>query len=483
MKLNEFPRPIGDTGLGFNFCTDASQYRDEEIPFWIDELVQLGASWLVLPSTLDQTVPGAFVRELIVHDIEPVIRVVVQPIRAVDPGILADRCREYASQGIHYLHVYQEPNLATEWTVAGWAQPGLTKRFGELLVPVLGQIVEAGLYPLVSPLAPGGHYWDLTFLEQLLEEIAQLAPGTVVDRLGVCIHNYASNLPLEWGQGGPGRWPTARPYTTPPESEDHQGFHLYEWYDAIVRRRLGDSHPLIAGETGLVPGTQNHAEFPPIGDGLHAERTTRIARMALDDELPDYLFNVAFWTLNAGKNDPVDFHAWYKRDGSRLPTVDALKTLPKHPRQAPEPAVSFEKVVISDVSVDLPTGFIGVAEEPEESTTPAVESDRRVIDHYLLFLPFSESSSGGGSAWQAIAGALEYLACFQPTIGFQVAEARRARQVTVIGDDTGKLVEVGEELRQSGCFVERIEARSEQDVREALGELVRRQERFFHPPR
>ena len=482
MKLNEYPRPAGDTGIGFNFCTDESQYRDDEIRFWIDELVQLGASWLVLPSTLEQAVPSAFLRELIAHDIEPVIRIVIRPIRAIDPSAFSELCREYASQGVHYLHVYQEPNLATEWTAADWCLPGLPRRFSDLLVPALGQIAEAGLFPLVSPLAPGGHYWDLTFLEQLLKDVAKQAPGTVVDRLGICVHNYASNLPLEWGQGGPRCWPLARPYTTPPEYEDHQGFRLYEWYDAIVRRRLGDSFPLIAGETGLVPGTQNHAGFPPIGDALHAERSAKIARMALDDELPEYLFNVAFWTLNAGKSDPVDYHAWYKRDGTRLPTVDALKALPKHPRQAPEPTVTFEKVVPFDVTVDVPAYLLDPVDVGEELEIPAAGSDRRTIDHYVLFLSFSERSTGDWSPRHMIAGALEYLAVFEPTVGFRLAEAQQARRVTVIGDDTVKLVEIEEELRQSGCLVERIDASNERDVHEALGELVRRQKRFFHLP-
>jgi hypothetical protein len=176
MNLRDYPRPINDTGIGFNFCSDICEYQDEAIRFWIDELSQLGASWLVLPSTLDRPVPVTFLRELITHGIEPVIRVVVRPIRTVDPSAFGELCREYASAGVHYMHLYQEPNLATEWAIVEWNQPNLPKRFAELLLPALGLIANAGLFPLLSPLAPGGHYWDLSFLEQLLNDVAAERP-------------------------------------------------------------------------------------------------------------------------------------------------------------------------------------------------------------------------------------------------------------------------------------------------------------------
>ncbi len=474
MNLRDYPRPINDTGIGFNFCSDTCEYQDEAIRFWIDELSQLGASWLVLPSTLDRPVPVTFLRELITHGIEPVIRVVVRPIRTVDPSAFGELCREYASAGVHYMHLYQEPNLATEWAIVEWNQPNLPKRFAELLLPVLGLIANAGLFPLLSPLAPGGHYWDLSFLEQLLNDVARGAPAAIIDRLGICIHNYASNLPLEWGQGGPTRWPGVRPYTTPVDSEDHRGFRLFEWYNAVVRRQLGDSLPLIAGETGLVPGTQNHASFPRVDETLHAERSATIAQMALDDKLPPYLFNVAFWTLNAGDGDPVDFHAWYRRDGSRLLAVEAIKGLPKHPRRPPESAVTVE--------ADAPTMETSPVEVSGNAELAESATGGRLIDHYLLFQSFSNSPSNEWTPRQMMAGALEYVSVFQPTVGFRVDEARQARRVTMIGDDTIRLVELEEELRQAGCLVERIDVRNERDIREALGELVRRQKRFFHLP-
>src|SRR5579883_1081161 len=249
MRLDQFPRPRGDTGLGFYFCTDASRYDRQSAPYWLRELKDLGASWLVLTSDLERRIPEFFIRELIAAQIEPIIRVDVRPIHPVDRATLADLCRQYAEWGAYYLHVYTEPNLATRWRMEDWAAPGLVERFADILFPAIETVHLAGLFPLVSPLSPGGHYWDLTFLDHLLDLLARDERRHVFERLGLCAHNYASNRPLNWGKGGPERWPRARPYDCPNGSQDHRGFYLFEWYDAIVRDRLGHSIPILCGET------------------------------------------------------------------------------------------------------------------------------------------------------------------------------------------------------------------------------------------
>ncbi|MHB8674786.1 MAG: hypothetical protein ACYDAK_14050, partial [Candidatus Limnocylindrales bacterium] len=328
-------------------------------------------------------------------------------------------------------------------------------------------------------------FWDLTFLSRLLDLLAADARQHVVDRLGLCVHNYASNLPLDWGKGGPGRWPDVHPYNTPSGSQDHRGFWLFEWYDAIVREKLGQSLPIVCGETGLIPGTQNHPSYPRIDEATHSDRSLEIARLVMDGAVPSYFFNTAFWTLKAGDADPVDLHAWYKNDGTHLPAVDAFKAMDTHPRSVASAPVAevdaplrLDPVAPDDTeeAVELPASL------PIKAIVAPTDSKKRPIYHYVLFNNGTEPQ-GGISTWTPramISGIAEYVDFFRPTIGFSLDEAREARFVTVVGSDTPSLLRIEARLRRDGCRVERINASTERDAKDAFAELVRRRRRFFH---
>lgn len=456
MRLDQFPRPRGDTGIGFHYYTDTSHYDRQSLRYWLGELKDLGASWLVLPSTIEQPIPEFFVRELIAAHVEPVVRVDVWPIRPVDRSAFMAVCQKYADWGAYYLHVYSEPNLATQWRVEDWTAPGLVERFADMLFPAIETIHLAGLFPLISPLAPGGHYWDLTFLGQLLGLLARDDRRHVHERLGVCIHNYASNRPLAWGKGGPERWSYVRPYDCPKGSQDHRGFHLFEWYDAIIRECLGQSLPMICGETGLVPGTQNDPSFPLADEMTHSMRSVEMARMVMAGEVPDYLFNTAFWALAAGDGDPTEVHAWYKRDTTTLPAVQAMKLLKKRQRR-----FTWD-------------------DAPQESKSG--DTSRPIYHYVLLQTPDSSPRTNGGANRWMLSAAFDYVGHFRSTVGFSADEARRASRVTIIGNDAQATAASEASLQQAGCLVERIEASSEDELRGALGELVRRGRRFRQLP-
>ena len=450
MRLDQFPRPQGDTGIGFRYYADTHHYDPSTLDFWIAELAELGASWLVLTSTLEAPVPEHVVRALIAARIEPIIHLDIHPIQPIDRSSFLALCRRYADWGAYYLYVYSEPNRVTSWRFEDWAAPGLPSRFAELLLPVLETTAEAGLLPLVSPLAPGGQYWDLTFLGQLLDIVTQQAAPSLVDHLGVCIHNPAGNRPLNWGKGGPTRWPSARPYQCPPGSQDHRGFYLFEWYDAIIREHLGTSHPLICAATGLVPGNQDDPDFPAVDDMTHSLRSVEIARLIMDGDVPPYLFNIAFDALAAGDAEPDDPRAWYRRDSTVLPAVQALKALKKHPRPIDGS---------SDGSVTHP------------------------IYHYLLI--YSPTQTPGAIVWSTrwmLQATAEYVEHFQPVIGFSIEEARRASRVTIVGTDAAGMDEAEATLRAAGCLVEQIRVTSEDELRRVLGQMVRRGRRFRHLP-
>ena len=147
------------------------------------------------------------------------------------------------SQGIDVFHVFNEPNLKMEW--AKWNPELLPARFMDYLIPCLETMYSVeGIIPVFTPLAPGGDYWDTSFLKEALAIINQKGKKYLYDKMAIGIHNYAFNKPLNLGKGGSSRWTCAKPYQRPPGCEDHTGFYLFEWYDEIVRQRTGRRLPL-----------------------------------------------------------------------------------------------------------------------------------------------------------------------------------------------------------------------------------------------
>ncbi|MBI2939871.1 MAG: hypothetical protein HYY04_05480 [Chloroflexi bacterium] len=458
-ELASYPRPPDDTGIGFHYYTDALHYDREAIRFWRPELQAMGVKWLVLRGEPTVPIPEDFLRALVAQGIEPVVRIAPQPIRPLDDLALASLARVYAGCGVHYVYLYGEPNVAAHWPAADWARPDLVDRFANYLLPGLVVLLEAGLWPLLSPLRAGGDYWDTTFLGSLLDIMKARTGAALFERLGLCIHNYAGNRPLSWGQGGSARWPQARPYRRPSGIQDHRGFRLFEWYDEIVRAKLGLSLPQIAGESGLTIGTQDDREFPPIDELTHSMRIVELARLLMDDEVPPYLFNHAFFALGQSPTDHSDAHAFYRADGRRLAAVGGLKLLKKRRRAMPE----------GDHSPSVPPG-------PPQPAEPS--------SHYLLILvPVADADLRVRWPSAVLQAAAEYVARFRPTVGFDPQAAARASHITIVAPPGGDGAEVERRLAKSGRVVERLEAATPDDARRALDELARRGQRFFYEVR
>jgi len=445
MDLLAYPRPPGDTGIGFHYFPDMDHYGQADLARWLPELKAMGASWLVMLSPLEEPISASFLAGLVGAGIEPVIRVYTPVVRSIPLDVLRRLLNTYRELGVHYVHVYNEPNLPVEWDAEEWMKPALVDRFMDYLIPCLEEIKAAGLIPLFTPLAPGGYYWDTAFLKTALDIIVLRGKTHLFEKMAVCIHNYAFNKPLDWGAGGAARWPDVRPYHTPAGSEDQIGFYLFEWYDEIIRARVGRSLPLICGECGARIGDNQHPGFPPIDESLHASRNVEISRQLMAGELPDYLFSTAFWLLANGDRNPFEDHAWYRRDGRQLPAVGGMKAMPKYPR--------------------------GSRPEPPADDQPG----DKPIYHYVLFPVFS-----WGISRDYFEVAFEYLRAFTPTCGFDPADAALAEHVTVIGSSRGVSDAVVADLVARGCKVDRVAGADAVETKEILDVLAERKQRFLN---
>ncbi|MCB0046112.1 MAG: N-acetylmuramoyl-L-alanine amidase [Caldilineaceae bacterium] len=97
------------------------------------------------------------------------------------------------------------------------------------------------------------------------------------------------------------------------------------------------------------------------------------------------------------------------------------------------------------------------------------------IRHYVLFW---QRPYPGPLARRDFVNAVGYFARFRPTVGFRPEDARHAEYVTIIGGPAGVTPETEEMLRESGCKVERIAGRDEEETGRMLAELVRLDRRF-----
>jgi len=294
----------------------------------------MGASWLVIPSDPQGSIPASFIRGLLEGDIEPVVQISNPYITFLDQDEVRDLCERYASWGVHYISPFKEPNLASRWPQ--WEEEDLTERFMDLLIPCLETMCEVeGIVPLFPRLSPGGDFWDTVFLEACLDILNRRDKGDLYGKMAVAIENYAFNKPLTWGKGGKTRWPDAQPYQGLPGCEDHRGFCLFQWYDEIIRQKVGRSLPLLGAANGLRLGDQSSFDYPPVDEATHARRSAQISQMMMQGEVPNYFFNNAFWLLAAEDASPLAQQRWFRPDGEPVlgASIAALQEMSKESRR------------------------------------------------------------------------------------------------------------------------------------------------------
>ena len=97
------------------------------------------------------------------------------------------------------------------------------------------------------------------------------------------------------------------------------------------------------------------------------------------------------------------------------------------------------------------------------------------VRHYMLFW---QRPYPGPLARRDFINAVGYISRFRPTVGFSAEDARQAEFVTIVGGQSGISAATEQMLRESGCKVERIAGRDEEETSRMLAELVRLDRRF-----
>lgn len=447
--------------IGFHYFPDTLHYRQHDLETWLPELTAMGAAWITLLAPSQRAIPEEFIRGLLDSRIEPLLQFhlpIDRTIRQVELSILLEN---YARWGVRYITLFDRPNLRISWPDTAWTQTDLVESFLDIYLPLAELSKAHGLRPVFPPLEPGGDYWDTAFLQSALAGIRRRGHHALLDVLVLGAYAWTYNRPLDWGAGGPDRWPASTPYHTPDGSQDQIGLWIFDWYQAVAEAELGKRLPLIVLRGGSRLNDLVSEEQAADALKMHAQENMHIIErlvsaaepsegMSHSNEsydlsmmIPPEVVAFNFWLLtcaDANTAKSTSACCWYQPDGNPLPVVNALKQWTTLGRKA----------ISQDNRLEL-----GTFQEDLAFTSQAVVSDEFIrsqpIDHYLLMPLY---------AWGAADWDLEAIQPFilehHPTVGFSIQEACLASRVTIVGGASRLPEDTLDLLKAAGCQLEQM---------------------------
>jgi hypothetical protein len=431
--------------------------------YWLPILKDIQVKWLALLAPLERAIPEQFLNGLIQSGIEPVLIFNLPPKVRLSINNLEILFRNYARWGVHYVSFFHRPNLRASWLHSDWAQADLVERFLDVFLPIASLSISYDLTPIFPPLEPGGDYWDLAFLKASLEGLVRRASQAMLDNLVIGAIARANYHALDWGSGGPEKWPTARPYIKSSTTQDQCGFHIFDWYFPIIESVLGRRIPMILFEAGsrLVSSVQNSATdlnllsqgFPIEASIVHAQHNLTYIQSLLNPQnvpvgekktgssnfenfapVPEDVLACHFWLLAAERSSEHSNESWFKKDEPCLPVVGGLRDL------------------VSEFPSESKNGEVSGTLQKKSINFTNYSKDSSRIAHYLLLPP---------SPWNEnevhFSAVKRFIRLYHPEVGFSFSEATRAARVTIFAQNSATEQLHVNRLREIGCVVDRLE--------------------------
>lgn len=435
--MDTIPIPNNNSRVGFHYYPDTLHYRDQDIAAWLPILKSLNVSWLYLLAPSDRAIPENFITSLAQEGIMPVLQFNFNPAYPPTQIDFQLYLESYAKWGVKYVLLFDRPNQRKSWTSTAWAQQDLVERFLDRYIPLANLVLQAELLPVFPALEPGGDYWDTTFLKTAIESLKRRNQTDLLDNLVLAAYAHFSEKGIQWGAGGPERWPGARPYHESSTNENQCGFYIFDWYSAIAKNLLQREVPILllgVGATAdrnqkgkstisaVVDATIQSQYLLSVYQLLNKETVNEPGSVERKLEpVPDQVIACCFWLLCADPSSAEDAVAWFKSD-----------TQP-------------------GAMVQIILQWLENRKSGSKLASPHTDATLHPIAHYLL-LPLYE---WGVSEWHLDA-AKPFIKKHMPTVGFSVSEAIYASQVTVVGGPQTFSDETLQYLRDHGCQVERI---------------------------
>lgn len=433
--------------FGFHYFPDVFHYREHDLQAWLPKLESLRVGWLTLLAPSERAIPEYFITGLISSGIEPILHFHLPFNSRVHSIDLLTLFQSYSKWGVRYVALFDRPNLRSGWHPAVWTQSDLVERFLDLYLPIAEAGLRYGLTPVFPPLEPGGDYWDLAFFRGALNSMQKRVKPALLDTLAIGIYAWAGERPLDWGAGGLDRWPGARPYFTPPGVQDHLGFRIFDWYMDIAQQELGKIPQVLLLRAGIQEGGIAWKEENGTGGLAVLQKMLAIANLAVDesgaeigiDPLPQQVYACNLWLLAVEDSDDSQSQAWFKPDGEPLPLVELIRKARASKLAEVTKGQKLEETFVSEAK-----NSSSIAADGKVNYSP--------IEHYVLMPLY-----GWGSGEWDFRLLEPLLQNGHPTIGFSLLEARLAKRVSVVGGEQVFSEAVLTMLRESGCYVERLQ--------------------------
>jgi len=452
MVMEQINNQSRQTRIGFHYFPDTKHFSQRDLHKWLPELQALGASWLVLNSSINRAIPEYFINSLLDAGIEPIIRFDLPLGSYFDTSEIQPILDAYAHWGVNGVIFFDKPNSRSSWSNSGWMQQDLVEQFLEQYLPLATLAIEAGLIPIFPPLEPGGNYWDTIFLRLALESLVRREQDALLEKLTLSAYPWTHQHSLNWGAGGPDRWPQAKPYNSPDGEEDQRGFRIFDWYLSTAQAVLGRTCPILLLDAGIPTAPEYY--FPENDkETNHASTNVSIIKLLYGEQtqdpldtrlilepLPIEVVSCNFWLLAADPQSPFYPQAWYGEDSINSELISDAKICYIAARKIMDKQrISRQKELATVQPRAIPQRMIGRNGLPQP------------IKHYLL-LPKNE---WGLAEWH-LELIRPFVKKYQPTIGFSIQEAALSERVTVIGNTQIFPDEILDRLRHTGTIVERI---------------------------
>jgi hypothetical protein len=412
--------------VGFHYFPDTDHYTQKDLATWLPILKQLHAAWLILVSDAVRAIPEHFITGLVNAGIKPIVHLRLPLPNSPSAKELKPIFNAYARWGVKHVILFEKPNNMQSWSTSGWVQQDLVERFIDRFLPLATVAAQSGITPIFPPLEPGGSYWDLSFLKQSLQSMQRRGYTNLLNQMGIAAYAFTYNHDLDYGAGGPQKWPHALPYAMSLDSQDQRGFRNYEWLQSAANSTLARDLPVFLLGAGIKePGK---AYSPEVHAGICLNILGLLNGSSTENALPGYVQNCSFYALSAALGTADFLHAWFRSEDEVLPIVDLLTN-----------TYADKNAHISAVNIDEGTGQV------------YTQSADHPIEHYLL-LPLYD----WGVADYHLEVTRPFIQRHHPTVGFSIEEAALARKVTVIGGEQTFPEEQLSRLRAGGSIVERI---------------------------
>ena len=395
--------------IGFSYFSAPEYLIRKRVETWFPLIAELGGTQVILPANFSRAIPEDVFQTAKEYGLEPIIHFTSElPLarKFNDLSIILD---SYARWGVQYVILGDKPNTKSAWQGTGWQYDNLVDHFLDRFIPIANYIEQIGMTPVLSPLQPGGDYWDTAFIEKFFTGLKRRQMTSLLEKICLAGYGYAFDRSLSWGAGGPEQWPSSKPYLTPEGQEDQVGFQNFEWIQAIALRVTGRKIPVLildAGNTGK-PTSSADSVVENIQLILDACRGSDSAE--LSNEYPHLNNNLLGCSFS----------------------LDTLL-----------------KVFEGNLSLDI-LGAIFKPGSKRYSNSIKEMAAQKQIAHYLL-LPWHDS----GVSDVVLNKVRPVIKQLRPTIGFSIEEAAKARRVTVFPDQLLFTDNVINQLRSAGCTVE-----------------------------